>query len=202
MKKKMNIRKKLNVRKIVGLGMLTAIVIVFQLISSFIKVGQFSITLVLIPIVLGASLYGYAAGAWLGFVFSLTVLLSGDAAAFLAVDVIGTIVTVIAKGTLAGLIAGVVYKLLCKKNRTLAVAASSVICPIVNTGIFLIGCVLFFMPTIRGWAAGSDFGANVIGYMFIGLAGINFLLELGVNIILNPAIHSVINLINKKGDRL
>ncbi len=195
-------KKKLNVRTIVGLGMLTAIVIVFQLIGSVIHFGQFSITLVLIPIVLGASLYGYAAGAWLGFVFSITVLISGDAASFLAVDVFGTIVTVIAKGTLAGLISGVVYKLLCKKNQTLAVAASSVVCPIINTGIFLLGCVIFFMPTIREWSAGSDFGANVIGYMFIGLAGINFLLELGTNIILNPAIHTVINLINKKGDRL
>ena len=69
------------------------------------------ISLVLIPIVIGAATCGPKIGAWLGFVFGIFVLISGDAAAFLSVDIFGTIVTVLLKGTLCGLAAGYVYKL-------------------------------------------------------------------------------------------
>ena len=140
-----------NTQKIVGLGLFTAIVIVLQLMGSFIRFGTFSISLVLVPVVIGAALYGAGAGAWLGFVFGVVVLLSGDAAAFLGVNALGTILTVLVKGTLAGLLSGLVYKALENKNRTLAVAVAAVVCPVVNTGVFLIGCLLFFMETIGGW---------------------------------------------------
>ncbi|MCD7873086.1 MAG: energy-coupled thiamine transporter ThiT, partial [Clostridiales bacterium] len=81
-----------NTKKLVGIGLFTAIVVVLQLLGSFIKFGTFSISLVLIPIVVGTALYGIGAGAWLGLAFGVTVLISGDAAAFLTVNVIGTIV--------------------------------------------------------------------------------------------------------------
>jgi len=160
-----------NTQKIVGLGLFTAIVIVLQLMGSFIRFGTFSISLVLVPVVIGAALYGAGAGAWLGFVFGVVVLLSGDAAAFLGVNALGTILTVLVKGTLAGLLSGLVYKALENKNRTLAVAVAAVVCPVVNTGVFLIGCLLFFMETIGGWADAMGFGANVGQYMIVGLVG-------------------------------
>ena len=46
-----------NTQKIVGLGLFTAIVIVLQLMGSFIRFGTFSISLVLVPVVIGAALY-------------------------------------------------------------------------------------------------------------------------------------------------
>ena len=101
-------------KKIVGIGLFTAIVLVLQFLGGGIKFGMFSISLVLLPIVVGAAVYGWQAGAWLGFTFGVAVLLSGDAAAFLAVDVIGTILTVLVKGTAAGLGSGLVYKLVLK----------------------------------------------------------------------------------------
>ena len=166
-----------NTQKIVGLGLFTAIVIVLQLMGSFIRFGTFSISLVLVPVVIGAALYGAGAGAWLGFVFGVVVLLSGDAAAFLGVNALGTILTVLVKGTLAGLLSGLVYKALENKNRTLAVAVAAVVCPVVNTGVFLIGCLLFFMETIGGWADAMGFGANIGQYMIVGLVGANFIFE-------------------------
>ena len=68
---------KTNTRKIAGVGLLTAVVVVLQLLGSFIHFGPFSISLVLIPIVVGASLYGVLSGAWLGLAFGITVLISG-----------------------------------------------------------------------------------------------------------------------------
>ena len=181
-----------NTQKIVGLGLFTAIVIVLQLMGSFIRFGTFSISLVLVPVVIGAALYGAGAGAWLGFVFGVVVLLSGDAAAFLGVNALGTILTVLVKGTLAGLLSGLVYKALENKNRTLAVALAAVTCPVVNTGVFLIGCLLFFMETIGGWADAMGFGANVGQYMIVGLVGANFIFELLFNVVFLSTIISLL----------
>ena len=176
------------VRRIVGLGLFTAIVIVLQFVGSSIRFGMFSISLVLVPIVVGAAMYGRLAGVWLGFVFGMTVLLSGDAAAFLVVDPAGAVVTVLAKGMLAGLAAGLVYALLRGVNPYLAVFAAAAAAPIVNTGVFLAGCRLFFYDTIALWAEGAGFGGNAAAYLFLGLAGGNFLVELAVNMLLSPAI--------------
>lgn len=184
-------------RKLAGIAIFTAIVIVLQLLGSFIRFGPFSISLVLIPIVVGAAMYGIAAGAWLGFIFGLIVLLSGDAAAFLGVNAIGTIITVIAKGTLAGLCAGLVYRALEKTNTYVAVIASAVVCPVVNTGVFLLGCLIFFMETITGWATQAGF-ASAGTYMIVGLVGLNFVFELLVNVVLSPVIVRIIA-IGKKG---
>lgn len=184
---------KTNTKTIAGLGLFTAIVIVLQLLGSFIHFGTFSISLVLIPIVIGASLYGAKAGAWLGFVFGMVVLLSGDAAPFLAVNFVGTIITVLAKGSLSGFCAGLVYKLLEKKNATLAVAAAAVTAPVVNTGIFLLGCLVFFLNTVAAWGAAAGF-PNVGTYMIVGFVGLNFLFELLFNLVLSPVVVRLINI--------
>lgn len=174
-----------NTKQVVGLGLITAIVIVLQFLGSFIKFGPFSVSLVLIPIVVGAALYGAKAGAWLGFVFGIVVLISGDAGLFLAVDAAAAVITVLLKGTLAGLGAGIVYKSVERLNRYVAVAASAIICPVINTGIFLLGCKLFFMKTVTEWATGMGF-ADAGTYMIVSLAGLNFVFELLINVIISP----------------
>lgn len=185
--------KKQQTQKLVLGAVLTALVVVLQLLGTFVRFGPFAISLVLIPIVIGAATCGYKIGAWLGFVFGVVVLLSGDATAFFAINVPGTIITVLLKGTLCGLISGLVYKALEKYNRYIAVIAAAVVCPIVNTGIFLIGCSVFFLDTITEWGAGAGF-INTASYMFLGLAGGNFIVELIANIILAPIISTIIKL--------
>ena len=189
----MNQTKKTDTKTLVGIGLFTAIVVVLQLLAVGLRaLGLFSISLVLVPIVVGAAVSGWKSGAWLGFVFGVAVLLSGDANAFLTVNVVGTVVTVLLKGTLCGLCAGLVYKLL-EKNKTVAVFAAAAICPIVNTGVFLLGCLVFFLETITGWAALYGF-ENVGAYMIFGLTGANFLIELGVNLVLAPVITRLIKI--------
>ena len=182
-----------NTRTLTGMAIFTAIVIVLQLLGSFIHLGTFSISLVLIPIVVGAALYGPVAGAWLGFIFGLVVLLSGDAGVFLAVSPLGTILTVLVKGAGAGYAAGLVYRLIAKKNETVGVICAAVAAPVVNTGIFLLGCLLFFMETISGWAGDTPVGT----YMIVGLIGANFLFELLFNIVLSPVIVRLLNIARK-----
>ena len=85
-------------KNMVGIGLFTAIVMVLQFLGGGIKFGMFSISLVLVPIVVGAALYGWKAGACLGFAFGAAVLLSGDAAAFMLVDPLATVLVVLVKG--------------------------------------------------------------------------------------------------------
>ena len=154
---------------------------------------MFSISLVLVPIVVGAALYGWKSGACLGFAFGAAVLLSGDAAAFLVIDPIATVLVVLVKGTACGLVSGLVYQFLEKFNKVIAVFAAAVICPIVNTGVFLLGCQMFFLDTVAQWGASMGF-ENVAAYMFLGLAGVNFLIEMGVNIVLAPVVVRLIRI--------
>ena len=189
--------KQLNTKKIVGIALFTAIVALLQLLGSFIKLGPFSISLVLVPIVVGAALYGLVAAAWLGLVFGVIVLLSGDAAVFLAINPAATILIVLVKGIAAGLVSAFAYKLIEQKNPTLAVFTSAVTCPIVNTGIFLLGCLLFFIDTMREWAVGLGFGSDVGAYMIVGLVGLNFVAEFVVNLILSPVIVRLIRVADK-----
>ena len=181
---------------LVGLGILTAIVVVLQFIASAIKFGPFSITLVLAPIIIGAAFYGWKAGAWLGAVFGITVLLSGDAAAFLTINAPGTIITCVLKGALAGAAAGLVYKLIENKSKLGAVITAGVVCPVVNTGVFLLGCLLFFLDTVKEWGAGAGY-ENVGAYFLFGFVGLNFVVELVINLVLSTAIVRILNVVRK-----
>jgi uncharacterized membrane protein len=184
----------LTTKEMVFGAILTALVVILQLMGAFVRLGPFSVSLVLVPIVIGAAICSVKVGAWLGFVFGVAVLLSGDAAAFLAVDIFGTIVTVLLKGTLAGLLASLTYKALKDANIYVAVVVAAIVCPVVNTGVFLIGCLVFFMDTVAMWAQSAGLGTNVGKYMIFGLVGANFLFELGMNIMLSPVIVRLINI--------
>ena len=185
--------KNTKTQKIVGIGLFTAIVVALQLLAASIKFGPFSITLVLAPIVIGAALYGIGAGAWLGAAFGVSVLISGDSAAFMTINPAGTVITVLLKGMLAGLVAGLIYKALEKTNKTVAVVLAGIACPIVNTGIFLAGCYLFFQE----WLV-SVFGTTGFATVVTGLVSVNFAVELGINMVLASVIVRIIDIGKKQ----
>ena len=185
--------KNTKTQKIVGIGLFTAIIVALQLLAASIKFEPFSITLVLAPIVIGAALYGIGAGAWLGVAFGVSVLISGDAAAFMTINPAGTVVTVLLKGMLAGLVTGLIYKALESKNKTVAVVLAGITCPIVNTGIFLAGCYLFFQE----WLV-SVFGTTGFATVVTGLVSVNFAVELGINMVLASVIVRVIDIGKKQ----
>ena len=171
-------------------AILTALVVVLQFVAlayrALFPLAPFTITLVLVPIVLGAALCDTRIAGWLGFVFGIIVLIT-DAGAFLAINVPATVLVVLVKGVAAGVCAGLVYRLLEKKNRYLATMAAALASPVVNTGIFLLGCQVFFLETVAEWGKALGF-EDVYAYMFLGLAGINFVIEVVVNIVLAPVI--------------
>ena len=173
--------KKLNIKQMVGIAILMAIVVVLQLLGQFIKFGPVSVSLVLLPIVVGAAVYGPTAGAILGATFSIVVLIQPDTAFFYGLSVLGTVITVLVKGTIAGLVSGFLYKRLERINTYFAVAVSAAACPIINTGLFFLGCRIFFWEGLA--ATGIQ---NVAMYIITIMIGINFIAELAINLICCP----------------
>lgn len=191
---KNNISK--STEKMVMLALFTALVALLSYFGGFIKIGGFaSVSLTLIPVVLGAALYGPLAGAWLGGVSGVIFFITADAAFWFSLSIPGTIITVMIKGIAAGLLAGIVYKLLEEKNRYVAVIASAIVAPIVNTGIFLLGCLVFFLDTVKSWAIVE--GMSVGAYLIVFFVGLNFVFELLFNVVFSPAIVKLISLRKK-----
>lgn len=182
-------------QRMTGLSIFTAVIVVLTVLCTFVRFGPFSITLALAPIVIGAALYGPGAGAYLGGVFGLVVLLTGvfgwdggTVMYLMSLNAVGCILICIGKGAAAGWVSGLLYRLIARKNMHLGVVAAAVLCPVVNTGIFILGMMLFYMSTLESWAGGQA----VIYYVIFGLTGINFLVELAVNLVLSSGITSII----------
>lgn len=195
MTKVMNRREQ--TQKLVLGAIMTALVILLQLLGSFTTFfGPFSTAVALIPIVLGAAMCGTRIGAWLGFVFGMVVILSGGAALFFSFDVLGTIVTVLAKGIACGGAAGLIYKLFSRINKYLAVFVAAVICPVVNTSVFLGGCYVFFMDNSVQIAEKSGMSGSGM-LLFWAMAMGNFLVEVLSNAILSPVIVRVLDYAKK-----
>ena len=185
--------------RLTGLAILTAIIIVLQIFTTFVKFGPFSITLALIPMVVGAAMYGVGAGAYLGAVLGVVVtvmcITGGDVGGAMvwAANPFMCAFVCILKTALAGACAGLIYKALCGKNKFVAVLLAAIASPIVNTGTFILGMLLFFKDLLAAWAGGSD----LLTYIILGLTGVNFLVELAVNIVLTPVVVNIIEAVRK-----
>jgi len=184
-----------------GVALLMALVVVLQLVGGMIPpVGGFTISLVLIPIVLGAALYGPKTGALLGATFGVVVVIgcvtgtdAGGAMVFQANPIL-CIIVVLGKGILAGMVSGLVYAGLKRKNKTLAMIAAAAVCPVVNTGTFLICMAAFYLDVLTAWAGGG----NVLGYVLSGLVLCNFVPELIINLVFSGAGQRILTSLEKK----
>ncbi len=184
-------RPSLNIRKMTYLALFTALVFLLQFISLFMRGPMFSLTFVLVPIVIAVALCGFGAGPWLGLVFGVAVLATGDANVFLAIHPLGTVITVLLKGVLAGTAAAIVYSVLERFNRYVAVAVAAITAPVVNSGIFFLGCLTFFMDYVESL---TPAGGNAVMFIITGFIGTNFIIEVAVNLILVPAIYRIIEI--------
>ncbi len=194
--------------RIAKLGMLIALIFVMQYIGTMISkplTAAFGIELsfVLIPIVIGAFLMGPIEGAILGLTFGImtvvmTVMVPGTMTYILFQErpIIFTVLA-ITKAVGAGLGSALVYKGLGKlfKGKLIYIQTvlASASAPIINTGIFVLGMGFFNGIISEKWSGGQN-----VFLFIIGLIWINFLIELGINIVLTPAIERIINAVGKK----
>ena len=192
--------KNAKIKRMAAIALLMALVVVMQFISGLIPpVSGFSISLVLIPIVLGAALYGPSAGALLGATFGMVVYINcvtgadlGGAMVFQANPAL-CFVVVLGKGILAGMACGFVYKLLSGLNRYVAMLCAAIVCPFVNTGVFIACMMTIFKDVLSAWAGGGD----IIAYVLTGLVLANFVPELIINVFFGAVGHTIVYAVRK-----
>lgn len=192
--------KNAKIGQMAAVALLMGLIVVLQLLSGMIPpVGGFTISLVLIPIVLGGALFGAKTGALLGGVFGIIVMVGcitgtdvGGAMVFQANPILCFLV-VMSKGILAGLLSGWVYGLIKGKNPYIAMLAAAVICPTVNTGVFVVCMLTFFKDVLAAWAGGGD----ILAYVLTGLVLANYVPELLINVIFSPAGQRILHSVHK-----
>ena len=193
-------------RNIAFLAVLVALVVVLQVMSTLIgRLGGTPLSLVLIPVVLGAVMLGPLAGTLLGFIFGVVVAVCGvtgfDGWTFLLFteQPVLTVLLCLVKGTAAGAAAGLLNKLIARKNRYAGVIVASLAAPVVNTGIFVAGAFLMSGAIESVMAATNvEAGTSLVYYVIIGLAGVNFLIEFAINTVASPAIYRVAELFTSR----
>ena len=196
-------------KRLVGLAILTAIVAILQALSPIVPLPV-SMTFALTPIILGAAIYGKWAGAYLGSVFGLIAYIMGvlgrdGFTAFLiyftnkdsifSIDSLMVLFVCLFKGAAAGFVSGVIFKLFSKKNELTASFAAGAACSIVNTGIFVIFAISFFVPHLEAFSAAYFSGTAVVPLVFFTLAGINFIAEFLINMVLAVVIARIIKVV-------
>lgn len=195
------VRRERNVvRTIVWLAILLAMVVVLQVFASSIPIGFVRISLTLVPIVLGGMILGPLYGGILGFAFGLITLIAGITGADPFTTVIFndhpflTATVCIVKATAAGVGSAFIYRLIYRKKKYLATFIAAGSAPIINTGLFILGA-LTMSDSIGTMVAD---GQTVIYFLVIVCAGVNFLVEFAVNMLLSPAIYRVSEIIERK----
>ena len=189
------------IKRLVGLATLCAITFVLQfwiagILPKLPIGGGTAINLALIPVVVGAILYGPVGGLTVGLFLGAVTLLPGQGAEGFYVNWYMTILAIVlclAKAGLAGFLSGLAFKLLFKKNYYVAIYAAAIVAPIVNTGIFLLlyGVLIYIMT---GSAYGPTFVATAAAVWII------FLVELAVNILFAPALATLTKTLTRNYD--
>lgn len=205
----MNEKKFFSTRNVTYLAVLMALVILFQVLSGFMKIGTTTFCLVLVPIVIGGIILGARAGAFLGLAFGLVVIVDAlcglDPFTLYMIEdqpILAPLLCIV-KGVAAGVVPALLFKLIAKKNKYVAVFVAAAAAPIVNTGIFIIGALM--MSGLIMDAMGA-FGIDVTGksafYVVVVIGvGINFFVEFAINLVLAPSIYTVTKVVERRRNR-
>ena len=183
-----------------GMGMLTALVVVLQLFATFITLPVANPNLTLIPIVIGGAVYGKKAGAWLGFVMAAVILGTyvagsvGLGPVIMTRMPVETILITIFRGIMTGLIPAVLYSIIKKKDMVVGAFVAALLCPVINTGIYVVGVVWLFKDIY--FEIKNISGGNIYWILLTSIA-VNFTIEFIINTVLSPVILSIVKIRNR-----
>ena len=179
---------------VVDCAILCSLTVVLQILSTLMtNYLQFSLTLALIPVAIACVHYGAKCGMIVSAAMGITLFIEcavgfdvGGGIMFALSPFktfIGSALRVFLAACCVILVAALTAKFKEKKWRAVLLSA---LLPFFNTGLFLVAFVTLFNPLMHEWAAGA--GATVISYLFLGLVGVNFIIEVITCTVLCPAI--------------
>lgn len=175
-------KKKINTIYMVELALLIAIILIMAFTPiGYIKTLGLEITLIVVPVAVGAITLGPSAGAVLGAVFGITSFIqcfgmSPFGAVLLSINPVYTFIVCVFSRVLMGWLTGLLYQFFSKCNplKKASLVLANLCCPILNTLFFMGTLVLFFYQTdyIQGMAQGM--GARnplIFVLLFVGVNG-------------------------------
>ncbi len=179
--------KRKSVKDLTTLGLLTGILLVM----SFTPLGYFhtlgvDISLMMIPVAIGAMIMGPKAGAWLGFIFGATSFYQAIAgtsvfsATLFNISPFGTFLLCIPTRILMGFLTGVIFLLVQKLDRrkTVCYFIGGFFAAFLNTLFFMSALILLFWNTEYIQGFNQVFG-NVNPFVFVVMfVGVNGALEM------------------------
>lgn len=169
--------------RMVQLAVLTAIMILLEVTGlGLIKIGVVEMTILIIPVIIGAIVLGKSAGAFLGGVFGLLSFLecfgkSAFGATLLGINPIFTALMCFVPRILSGFLAGLTYEALKKidKTKVISYAVAGLAGALSNTVFFLVLLIVLFGSTefIQGLMEMlGSFNPFVFGVLFVGVNGL------------------------------
>ena len=213
------------IRKLVVLSVLSALIFVLQMLGNiFGKLFANGLALALVPIAIGALLYGARAGALLGLVMSAAILVYPEnyvaigPFAMNGFEIFKLIIIILIKSPLAGFVCGSLFSLFFKRGMeivdvkkrisflTLGMSISALMVVLVNTGTYVLLMLLFFtsgngftLAEFNNYLGDSAF-QNGFLLIILGFVGFNFVIELLITFVLSPAINYIIHIITRRYD--
>ena len=163
----------------------------------YIKTAGLEITLMPIPVVVGAIVLGPAAGAFLGFVFGLTSFLqavfgaSAFGVAMVQISLWRTLVTCIPSRLLMGWLTGLIFRLFRRKNFW-AFSLTSLCGALLNT-LFFMGTLLpLFWNTKYIQTLAATLHTTTVWAFAVAVVGVNGLIEAATCFVVAGAISAAV----------
>ncbi len=157
----------------------------------YLRLGAVEMTFIMIPVAVGAISLGEKSGAFLGLVFGISSFIqcfgmSPFGAALLQINPVYTFIMCLVPRVLMGYLCGVIYKLLAKLKKGVAVIIASFSAPVINTILFITSLMIFFGKSdfIMGMRAGSE---NLIAFL-VAFVGFNGVMEIVTTTLITPPV--------------
>ncbi len=192
--------------RLVQLALFTAIILLMAFTPiGYIKTGGLSITLLVLPVAVGAITLGPASGAILGGIFGLTSFiqcfgLDPFGTTLININPVGTFILCFVPRILMGWLTGLIFAGVRKadKSNNISYVIGSLAGPILNTVLFMTTFVLLFYQTDFVQGLVSQFGSTNAFEFVVAFVAINGLIEAGVNFVAGTAISKTIDIVAKR----
>ena len=193
---------KITTKTITGTALLTAVELILIVISNYAKIGVINLNLALVPIAVGAMLYGPLAGLFIGLVNGLVTIFAPDTMAFfMPVNPVATVFLCLIKTGLAGFLCGLIYIPFkgrgSNKKQLVGSILASISVPLINTLTFTGGSFLFFYGPFSDLARGNGYD-DIFLFFILVVIGINFIFEFSISLLVSPSINMLVSCYRRK----
>lgn len=200
----MNTTTNFRTGRMVQLAFFIAIIILMTFTPiGYIKTFGLEITLIVVPVTVGAIVLGPVSGAILGGVFGITSFIqcfgmSPFGAALLDISPVGTFILCMVPRILMGWLTGLIFRAVRKVNNNLSYAVASLAGPLLNTVLFMTSLILIFYQTDFIQGIVEQTGASNVFAFIIAFVGINGLVEAGACFILGTAVAKAVDIVARR----